>query len=349
MSRSPAERPRGIPKGAPMPASASSPVPGGIVARLRAAGCVFAEDEARLLVSSARTPADLAAMVDRRARGLPIEQVLGWAEFCGLRIAVDPGVFVPRRRTEFLVRQAAVADRQTAADHQPAADTGSPSTPRPSTPRHSTPRHSTPGRRAAPDSGPPDAGAAGERPPVIVDLCCGSGAVGAALAAALGGAELHAADLDPAAVACALRNVAAAGGRVYRGDLYDPLPRSLRGRVDLLVANVPYIPTDAIALLPPEARVHEPRLALDGGADGLDVVRRVAAGARHWLAPRGHLLVETSERQAPGAVAAFAAFGLVPRVASSDEVSATVVIGTPRLAPAGGASALDQDHGPRAR
>src|SRR5664280_1952087 len=78
-----------------------------IVTRLRAAGCVFAEDEARLLISAARTPANLAAMVDRRAAGLPLEHVLGWAEFCGLRIAADPGVFVPRRRTEFLVRQAA--------------------------------------------------------------------------------------------------------------------------------------------------------------------------------------------------------------------------------------------------
>ena len=63
-----------------------------IVARLRAAGCVFAEDEARLLMSAARTPAELDAMVGQRAAGLPLEQVLGWAEFCGLRIAVVPGV-----------------------------------------------------------------------------------------------------------------------------------------------------------------------------------------------------------------------------------------------------------------
>ncbi|MFD0890281.1 hypothetical protein ACFQ08_37545, partial [Streptosporangium algeriense] len=77
-----------------------------VVAALRAAGCVFAEDEAELLVSAARAPEELALMVERRARGLPLEHVLGWAEFCGLRIDVDPGVFVPRRRTEFLVRQA---------------------------------------------------------------------------------------------------------------------------------------------------------------------------------------------------------------------------------------------------
>ena len=115
-----------------------------IVARLRAAGCVFAEDEARLLMSAARTPAELDAMVGQRAAGLPLEQVLGWAEFCGLRITVTPGVFVPRRRTEFLVRQAASLAR---------------------------------------------------RGDVIVDLCCGAGAIGAALAAAVKGVEVYAADV----------------------------------------------------------------------------------------------------------------------------------------------------------
>jgi release factor glutamine methyltransferase len=85
-----------------------------IVTRLRDAGCVFAEDEARLLISAARSQADLAAMVDRRAVGFPLEHVIGWTEFCGLRIAVDQGVFVPRNRTEFLVRQAAAHTREGA-------------------------------------------------------------------------------------------------------------------------------------------------------------------------------------------------------------------------------------------
>jgi len=149
-----------------------------------------------------------------------------------------------------------------------------------------------------------------------------------ALVAALGRAELHAVDIDAAAAACARRNVAAAGGQVYQGDLYEPLPATLRGRVSILVANVPYVPTDAIGLLPSEARMHEPRMALDGGADGLDVMRRVTAAAREWLAPGGHLLVETSERQTPQAVETVAHNGLIPRVASSDELNATVVIGT---------------------
>jgi release factor glutamine methyltransferase len=278
-----------------MSASPSACPPSVIVTRLRAAGCVFAEDEALLLISAARTPADLAAMVDRRAAGLPLEHVLGWAEFCGLRVAVDPGVFVPRRRTEFLVRQAAALAPKAAVARLAAS---------------------------------PNGRALAQPQAVVVDLCCGSGAVGAALVAALDRVELYAVDIDPAAVRCARRNVAAAGGQVYRGDLYEPLPATLRGRVDVLVANAPYVPTGAVGLLPPEARVHEPRVALDGGADGLDVLRRVIAMAPPWLAPGGHLLVETSERQATSLVEAVAASGLIPRVAGTDELDATVVIAT---------------------
>lgn len=248
-----------------------------VVAALRAAGCVFAEDEARLLLSSAGTPAELAVMVERRAAGLPLEQVLGWAEFRGLRIAVDPGVFVPRRRTEFLAGEVARLAR---------------------------------------------AGA------VVVDLCCGSGAVGAALAAEVERPLLYAVDIDPAAVACARRNLAAAGGVVREGDLYEPLPAELRGRVDVLVANAPYVPTDAVGLLPAEARDHEPRTALDGGHDGLDILRRVTARAPDWLAPGGHLLFETGERQAAAAVDAVTRAGLRARVAASAELHATVVVGT---------------------
>ncbi|MFD1661808.1 putative protein N(5)-glutamine methyltransferase [Streptomyces caeni] len=250
-----------------------------VVRALRSAGCVFAEDEAELILSTARTPDEAAAMVDRRAAGLPLEHVLGWAGFHGLRVTVEPGVFVPRRRTEFLVDQALAL-----------------------------------GRNAS----------------LVVDLCCGSGAVGAALAAALDGPELHAADIDPAAVRCARRNVAAYGGRVHEGDLFAALPDGLRGRVGILAANVPYVPTDEVALLPAEARDHEPLRALDGGADGLDVLRRVAAGAPRWLAPGGSLLVETSERQVPAAVEAFTRGGLDVRLVVSVELWAHVLIGTRR-------------------
>jgi release factor glutamine methyltransferase len=279
-----------------------------LVGRLRAAGCVFAEDEAQLIVSAARTPADVTAMVDRRAAGLPVEQVVGWADFCGLRIAVGPGVFVPRRRTEFLVRRAAALACHPAATTSPEAPAGE-------------------------VTGTP-AGQAGARV-VVVDLCCGAGPVGAALAAALGQVELHAVDIDPAALRCARRNLAAAGGHAYQGDLYEPLPATLRGRVDLLVANTPYVPSEEVRLLPAEARVHEPLVALDGGTDGLDIMRRVTAQAPRWLAPGGHLLVETSTRQASQAAAAAAASGLIPQVVSSEELDATVVIGTRPAHPGG--------------
>lgn len=320
-----------------------------ITERLRAAGCVFAEEEARLLLEADATPVELEAMVARRVAGFPLEHILGWVEFCGLRIAVGPGVFVPRRRTEFLVQEAARLVRPGA---------------------------------------------------VVLDLCCGCGALGVALAASVaassvvppaaaspaaaamaaasvaaasvvgsgaasaGTIELYAADIEPAAVEYARRNLASfigtdsfvgavdtvgavgvgadgavvtgasasavggpgGGGRVFRGDLFDALPAVLRGRIDIVLCNTPYVPTDDIRLMPPEARLYEPRVTLDGGADGLDVQRRVAASARDWLAPGGQLLVEVSEEQAPVAQELFQRNGLVTRVAHSNGSGATVVI-----------------------
>jgi release factor glutamine methyltransferase len=111
------------------------------------------------------------------------------------------------------------------------------------------------------------------------------------------------------------------------GDLYEPLPDSLRGQVEVLVANVPYVPSDGIAFLPSEARDHEPRLALDGGPDGLDVLRRVAAGAGTWLAAGGHLLIETSPAQAAAATKEFTAAGLRTEVSRSEELDTVVVCG----------------------
>lgn len=283
-----------------------------VVARLRVAGCVFAEDEARLLTAAAGTPAELDAMVERRAGGEPLEYVIGWAEFAGLRIFVDPGVFVPRLRSEFLVSVAVDLVRSRG-----------------------------------------DASL-----PVIVDLCCGTGALGLAVAvslqrsdespggdgrrpadqragrefagarvASVHGVELHAADLDPAAVACARRNVEPAGGLVYQSDLFDALPGSLRGRIDVLICNAPYVPSTELAFMPAEAREHEALMALDGGSDGLAILRRVAAEAAGWLAPGGVLLVETSERQGPSMASAMSAAELAPLVHYDDESGATVVTG----------------------
>ncbi len=258
-----------------------------VVARLRRAGCVFAEDEAALLLSAARSGRELDALVERRAAGEPVEQVVGWAEFAGLRILVGPGVFVPRRRSEFLVSVAVGLSGWQ------------------------------PGRRA--------------EIPVIVDLCCGTGALGLAVATGLAGrAELHAADLNPAAAACARRNVEPAGGHVYVGDLFGALPGGLRGRADILICNAPYVPTGDVAFLPAEARDHEPLVALDGGLDGLAILRRAASDAPGWLAPGGVLLVETSDRQAPEMAAAMAAAGVPPATRTDEDWGATVVTGSHR-------------------
>jgi release factor glutamine methyltransferase len=260
-----------------MPVSIDPHTEAEIVATLRAAGCVFAEDEARLLIAEASTREELDSSVARRAQGFPLEHLLGWAEFCGLRIKVGAGVFVPRRRTEFLVEQASILLKTRS---------------------------------------------------IAVDLCCGSGAVGTALLIAHPAIELIAADIDPIAVACARRNVEPAGGRVFESNLFAGLPDELRGRVDVVVANAPYVPTDSIRWMPSEARDYEALVALDGGSDGLDIHRRIAAEAQAWLAPGGYVLVETSEMQAPTTAAIFESAGLVALIVSSDEFDATVVVGS---------------------
>jgi release factor glutamine methyltransferase len=245
-----------------------------LVDRLRAAGCVFAEEEAEILLDSARSEAELEAMASQRAAGRPLEHVVGWAEFRGLRLRISPGVFVPRRRSQFMV------DCALAVTTAPA---------------------------------------------VVVDVCCGSGALGIAVREVLGDVELYAVDIDPDAVACAAANLGDAG-TVLLGDLFEPLPGRLRGRVDLVLANVPYVPTEQLVLLPAEARLHERHLALDGGGDGLDALRRVASGVSEWLRPGGHLLFEITEGQAPTAAAEVAALGLEPSLARSEEWEAVVLV-----------------------
>jgi release factor glutamine methyltransferase len=244
------------------------------VRTLRAAGCVFAEQEAAVLHRAAADPPTLAALVRRRADGEPLEQVVGYADFCGVRVSLRPGVFVPRARSELLVDRGVLAARDRAS-------------------------------------------------PVVVDLCCGSGALGLALAARVPDVTLHAADVDPVAVACARDNL---GTNVYQGNLYDALPAELAGTVGILLANVPYVATRHIPLLPAEARDHEPHIALDGGPDGLDVFRAVAAEAPRWLAPGGVLLSEITAAQIDAATRAIEQAGLQPDIAEDDDLDATVVL-----------------------
>ncbi len=253
--------------------SGSIPDPATVVARLRAAGCVFAEEEAALLLEAAAEGRDLEAMLARREAGEPLEPLLGWVEFLGRRVVVGRGAFVPRQRTALLVEESV---RLVAAGD------------------------------------------------LVVDLCCGVGAIGAALLAAVPGVEVYAADIEPAAVELARRNLPP--DRVLLGDFFAPLPPVLRGRVSLVVCNAPYVPTAAIAFMPPEARDHEPRRALDGGADGLDLHRRLAGEAGAWLRPGGRVVVEASEDQAPVSARIFEAAGFSARIARDDERDATAVI-----------------------
>jgi release factor glutamine methyltransferase len=129
---------------------------------------------------------------------------------------------------------------------------------------------------------------------VAVDLCTGCGAIAVVLAVAVPTARVIATDLDPIAAACARGN----GVEVFEGSLDEPLPIELRGRVDVLTSVVPYVPTDALRLLPRDVRAFEPPLALDGGADGTEVLREVASRSVRWLKPGGWLLLELGGDQA---------------------------------------------------
>jgi release factor glutamine methyltransferase len=127
-------------------------------------------------------------------------------------------------------------------------------------------------------------------------------------------------ELDPGALAWAAGNAERYGVELLAGDLDAPLPPELAGRVDVLCANVPYVPTGAIATLPTDVRDHEPLLALDGGPDGLDVLRRLAPRAAHWLAPGGWLLCEIGEDQAGTAAALLIGAGLARAAIHQDLV-----------------------------
>lgn len=318
----------------------TDPAAADVTARLRAAGCVFAEEEAEhLLEAAAGDGARLEELVRRRVAGEPLETLVGWVDFCGLRIGVRPGVFVPRQRSALLVDTAArVAAPGPAPD--PAPD---------------------PARvvRSAVESGQKtcvtDDTREGAGARVVVDLCCGAGALGLAVVTRLAEAgfteagavelELHAADFDPVAVACArenLRGTAVPTGRatsaglpgvrafVHEGDLFDALPGRLRGWVDVLVASPPYVPTDRIALMPSEARDHEPWHTLDGGADGLDPARRIGGEAADWLAPDGIVAVETGPVQAPVLARGLEQDGFAVEVVTDEETGGAVVLGRRR-------------------
>ena len=212
------------------------------------------------------------ALLDRRAAHEPLQHLLGFEDFRGLRLRVGPDVLVPRPETEGLVEWAieALGDR-------------------------------------------PDA--------VIADVGTGSGAIACALAAALPRARVLAVECSPRALAVARVNVGALGlaDRItlLEGDLLAPLA-SWRGRVDAIVANPPYLPAGVIASLPREVSAFEPRLALDGGPDGLRVFRRLVAAAPPLLRPGGWILMEIGEDQAGALASLMAAEGFTAIASRQD-------------------------------
>jgi release factor glutamine methyltransferase len=212
-----------------------------VVERLVAAGCVAAAAEAAELVAAARDDAQLEEWLGRREDGEPLAWLTGTTIFCGRRVRVPPGVYVPRPQTEELARRAAA-------------------------------RLPTGGR--------------------AVDLCTGAGAIAAHLRAVDGTAFVVGVDVDPAAAAGAHTN----GVPALAADLDAALRAD--GTIDVITAVAPYVPTDAIELLPSDVQRHEPRRALDGGPAGLDLVRRVVTAAARLLRPGGWLLLELGGDQA---------------------------------------------------
>ena len=210
----------------------------------------------------ALTGAELATirdLVKRRGNRQPLQHLLGSVSFCGLEIAVNSHVLIPRPETEWLAEHAwrFLSTRQS-------------------------------------------------QPPAALDFGTGSGCLAIALAVKCPAAQIHAVDISSAALAVAGRNAARhdvlARIQFHDGDGFAPLPAGLR--CDLIVANPPYIPSGEICSLEPEVRDHDPHPALDGGADGLDFYRRLAAETDRWLKPDGRLMLEFGDGQA-------AAIGLI--------------------------------------
>lgn len=234
-----------------------------LAARLREAGCVFAEEEAaHLRASAVAGGVELEPLVVRRLAGEPLETIVGWCAFGRRRLAVGPGVFVPRRRTRFLAGLAVAVLR----------------------------------------SRPHGA---------LLEAYAGVAPVAATVLGVLGSREVHVADLDPGALAYARRN--APGAVVHVGDGFEALGTPERLRFGVIAAVPPYVPTSAIARMPREARSHEPGVALVGGEDGLDHVRRLVEGAGPWLARGGVVLVELHRDQAADAAAHAVRAGFVAR------------------------------------
>jgi len=214
------------------------------VAALQKAGCVAARDEAVELLAAARGDRGaLRELVARRCTGEPLAWLVGWTRFCGERVRVRPGVYVPRPQSEQLADEALAR----------------------------LPRRG-----------------------LAVDLCTGSGAIAVVLGRGRPDARVLATEIDPLAAACARDN----GVEVFVGDMAAALPDEVRGRVDVVTAVVPYVPSDELRLLPRDVVTFEPKRALDGGVDGTDLLRRAILESVGLLRSGGSLLLELGGSEA---------------------------------------------------
>ncbi|GAB3283918.1 HemK/PrmC family methyltransferase [Sinomonas notoginsengisoli] len=252
---------------------------GGGLGRLRA-----------LAITGAPLPAGFwdafSELVAERARRVPLQHLTGTAHFRHLTLAVGPGAFVPRPETEGVVQIAL----DWIAQHFPESVEAPPAQTRPSAPGPAPSSSSHDGAASLP----------ARKGPIVVDLGTGSGAIAVAVAHEAPGATVHAVELSELAHAWAARNVALpeAGGRVHLvlGDLRTALPE-LNGTADVVVSNPPYIPPGMVPK-EPEAALHDPEMALYGGADGgLELPLAAAASAARLLAPGGFFVMEHAEVQ----------------------------------------------------
>ncbi len=238
------------------------PVVATVMDRLKAAGCLAADEEAEELMAAAPDDGTLELWIHRREQGEPLAWITGTTVFCGRALHVDPGVYVPRCQSEELARRASKL--------LPAQ-----------------------GGRA-------------------LDLCTGTGAVVAHLMAEVPDASVVGVDIDERAAVCARRN----GVLAVVADLGE----HLRARTfDVVTAVAPYVPTGELGLLPADVQRYEPRLALDGGDDGLDLVRRIVVTAARLLRSGGWLLVELGGEQDKALAAALAASGFASSTPWFDE------------------------------
>jgi release factor glutamine methyltransferase len=165
---------------------------------------------------------------------------------------------------------------------------------------------------------------------VAVDLCTGAGPIAAVMSVAVPSARVVATDLDGDAVRCARRN----GVEVFEGFLDDPLPTELERMVDVMSAVAPYVPTGSFRLLPRDVQAYEPRLALDGGPEGTDLLAEIVRRSTRWLKPGGRLLLELGGDQAEPIGRLMREVGFEPvDVTADDDGDARAICARLRTAP----------------